>query len=73
MKRNINKYGRLTRAIIGVFSIAASIVDFFEDDIVDNGLLIIGVVLIAAAIIQICPLYYFLGINSSKTNKLKMY
>jgi len=73
MKKNINKSGRIARAIIGVFSIVMSTVDFFEDSIVDNGLLIIGAVLIIASVIQICPLFYFLGINSNKTKKLKMY
>lgn len=73
MKRNINKPGgRIIRAIIGIVSILLSCIDLFEDDIVDIGLLIIGVILIVASIIQICPLYYFLGINDNKT-KIKMY
>ncbi|MDR6967807.1 heme/copper-type cytochrome/quinol oxidase subunit 4 [Flavobacterium arsenatis] len=73
MKKNINKTGSIVRAIIGIVSIALSLADFFEDSIVDNGLMIIGVILIVASIIQICPLFYFLGINTNKSKKVKMY
>jgi len=73
MKKNINKSGRIARAIIGIVSIALSVADFFEDDIIDYGLFSIGAILIIASLIQICPLYYFLGINANKTKKLKMY
>ena len=73
MRRNINKPGRIARAVIGIVSITLSVTDVFEDNFVDNGLMVLGVVSIAASIIQICPLYYFLGINATKTKKLKMY
>lgn len=73
MKRNINKPDRIVRAIIGIISIILSVTNFFEDNIVDTGLLVLGVVLITASIIQICPLYFFLGLNSYKKKKLKMY
>ena len=73
MRRNINKSGRIVRAAIGIVSIALSVADFFEDKFVDNGLIIIGVICIVAAIVQICPLYTFLGINANKPKKLKMY
>lgn len=73
MKKNINKSGSIVRAIIGIVSIALSLADFFEDSIVDNGLMVIGVIMIVASIVQICPLFYFLGINTNKSKKLKMY
>jgi heme/copper-type cytochrome/quinol oxidase subunit 4 len=73
MKKNINKTDRIVRAIIGIILIALSVADFFEDTIVDNAFLIVGAVLILASIIQICPLYYFLGINTHKKKKFKMY
>lgn len=73
MKRNINKSGRIVRAIIGVFSIALSIANTFEDTIVDIGLLVIGAVLVVASVIKFCPLFYFLGIDTNKAKKLKMY
>lgn len=73
MKRNINKRGRIVRAVIGIVSIVVSVADFFEDSVVDNGLFVIGAVLLVASIVQICPLNYFLGINTHKTKKLKMY
>ena len=73
MKKNINKSGRIARAVIGIASIALSVVDFFEDSIINYGLFAIGAVLVVASVIQICPLYYFLGINANKTKKLKMY
>ena len=73
MRRNINRLGSIIRAIIGIILIALSVADFFEDSIIDYSLLAIGVILIIASVIQICPLYYFLGINDNKTKKLKMY
>lgn len=73
MKKNINKSGRIARAIIGIIAVALSLTDFFEDQIVDIGLLIMGAVLLIAAVAQMCPLYHFLGINTYKTKKIKMY
>jgi len=73
MKKNINKSGSIVRAIIGIVSIALSLANFFEDSIIDNGLLVIGVILIVASVVQICPLFYFLGINTNKSKKMKMY
>lgn len=73
MKRNINRSGSIVRAIIGIVSITLSFAISFEDDIVNYGLFAVGAVLISAALIQICPLYYFLGINSNKAKKMKMY
>lgn len=73
MKKNINKSGRIFRASIGIVSILLSVADFFEDDVLDKGLLVVGVILLIASIVQICPLYSFLGINKHTTKKLKMY
>ncbi|RZK12126.1 MAG: DUF2892 domain-containing protein [Flavobacterium sp.] len=73
MKKNINKSGSIIRAIIGIISITLSVADFFEDSMIDYGLFGIGVIMIIASVIQICPLYYFLGLNDNKTKKLKMY
>ena len=73
MKRNINKLGSIIRAVIGIVLITLSVADFFEDSIIDYSLFGIGVILIIASVIQICPLYYFLGRNDNKTKKLKMY
>lgn len=73
MKRNINRPGSIIRAIIGIVLITLSVADFFEDSMLDYGLFAIGAILIIASVIQICPLYYFLGINDNKAKKLKMY
>ncbi len=73
MRRNIDKAGSIIRAVIGIVSIALSFADLFEDNLVSYVLFAIGVVLIFASLIQICPLYYFLGMNSNKAKKMKMY
>ncbi|MFY0482213.1 YgaP family membrane protein [Flavobacterium sp. PLA-1-15] len=73
MRRNVNRSGSILRAIIGIVSITLSFTIFFEDEIVNYGLFAIGAVLIVAALIQICPFYYFLGLNDNKTKKMKMY
>lgn len=73
MKKNINKSGRIARLVIGILSLVLSLADFFEDSFLDMALLAIGIVLIIAALVQFCPLYYFLGINTNKSKKVKMY
>ena len=74
MKRNINMSGRVFRAIVGIVFVFLYVLDPLEDNIINFGLLFIGGVLLIASIVQVCPLYYFLGINATKkTKKLNMY
>jgi len=74
MKKNFNKSGRFIRYIIGSVLLLLSIFDFFEDDFLDNLSLGIGLYLVITGILVFCPLYYFLGIDTSKSNdKMKMY
>jgi len=74
MKKNISAYGRVIRFVVGILALVAAFTDFFEDGFLDQLLLVLGIVLLLTAILQFCPLYYFLGVNMyNKKKKIKMY
>jgi uncharacterized membrane protein HdeD (DUF308 family) len=74
MRKNFNKSGRFVRFILGAIALILSLTNYFEDPLIGYVLLGLGIVLIVTAIIQFCPLYYFLGIDTFKSkNKMKMY
>ena len=74
MKKNISVYDRVIRLVIGIVALVAAFTDFFEDAFLDQASLVIGIVLVLATVLQFCPVYYFLGINTfQKKKKIKMY
>ena len=74
MKKNISAYDRVIRLIIGIVALVAGFTDFFEDAFLNQGLLVIGIILLLATVLQFCPVYYFLGVNTlQKKKKIKMY
>ncbi len=74
MKKNFNKSGRFIRFILGAIALMLSLSNYFEDLLIENVLLGLGTILVVTAILQFCPLFYFLGINTFKPkNNAKMY
>jgi len=73
MKRNVSKTELIIRLILGIIMLLTSFTDVLEDKLIDLVLLFLGSVLIVSAIIRFCPLYFFLGLNTNKPKKTKMY
>jgi len=62
MEKNIGKLDRIIRIIIGLMILGAGV--YYE-----NWLGLIGIIPIAVALINRCPLYLPLGINTKKKDK----
>lgn len=74
MKKNFNKSGRIVRAVLGIVLVIVSLTKISQDEFLDVLMLIIGAVLLLTALINFCPLFYFLGIDTYKPkDKKKMY
>lgn len=74
MKKNVSKPDRFIRAALGLLVLITSFTQFFEDDLIENALSVLGIYLILTAIFSCCVLYSFLGIHSENPNKkMKMY
>lgn len=74
MKKNFNKSGRFIRVILGLILIVISIITISQDEFMDNLMMGLGAFLLLTAAINFCPLFYFLGIDTSKPkDKMKMY
>jgi len=73
MKRNLSKTDFLVRLILGVILLVISFLGLFIDELIDLILLGIGGALIITVLLRFCPLYFFLGLNTNKPKKSKMY
>ena len=72
MEANINKTDSAVRFFIGIGALVLSQMDFFNDYLVLNLLLVFGIYLIVTSLIRVCPIYLFLNINTNQNSKKKM-
>jgi heme/copper-type cytochrome/quinol oxidase subunit 4 len=74
MKKNFNKSERFIRFILGLVLLVVILTVSIEDPLLKNIAIGMDIMLLLAAVMQFCPLYYFLGIDTYKSkNKPKMY
>ena len=73
VQRNLNKTDGIIRAILGVAFAGIFFFEFIEDSLIANVVVVIGFVLVLSAIIEFCPLYYFLGIKTRQKRRNKFY
>ena len=75
MKSNFDKIGMLTRFILAIVLAIIVFLNFIQDPLLENILLIISLFMFFTAIFRYCPLYHFLGVNTKKISnkKMKMY
>lgn len=73
MKRNVSKTDLIIRLILGTILLIVSFLDLLNDELISLILLCAGGVLIITTLLRFCPLYFFLGLNTNKPKKMKMY
>ncbi|MDR6967703.1 uncharacterized membrane protein HdeD (DUF308 family) [Flavobacterium arsenatis] len=73
MQKNLNRKDGLIRAILGFCAIALFFFNPFDDTLLEMIFGIIGLVLIISAVIEFCPIYYFLGIKTRQKRRKKFY
>ena len=73
MRKNLNRTDGLIRAILGITGVSLFFIEVFDSEIVEMIIGIIGVILLVSAIIEFCPLYYFLGIKTRQKRRKKFY
>lgn len=72
MKRNLHKTDRIIRLISGIAMLVISISKNLNDSFISNIILSLGIYLIFTSVINLCPIYLFLDIDTNK-KKRKMY
>lgn len=74
MKKNFTSQGRFIRAVLGIVLLLTAFLHLFQDFLLQNLAIGVGLILLVTAILQFCPIYKFLGIDTFKANKRpKMY
>ncbi|MDF1776160.1 MAG: DUF2892 domain-containing protein [Rhizobiaceae bacterium] len=70
-KANVGSIDRILRMIIGVLLIAAPFVfqaQLQDQTIISYAIPVVGIVLIATALFQFCPIYRLFGASTCKVN-----
>ena len=71
MKENIGLFDKLLRLGIALLLVFLYVFDFVNG-IIGIGFLLVAIVLTLTSLTQLCPLYFLLGCNSTKSTKTKV-
>lgn len=73
MRKNINRKDGIIRAILGIALVVAFFFKVIDDELLEIMAGVIGFILLISAVLEFCPLYYFLGIKTRQSRRDKFY